>query len=211
MENIKTVAALKPVAHIQALLDSLSKVNAKTKAKSGQRFQLMQNGTKMCFLLAQGKCDIKRVGDGLILGTIAAPSILGLSDLLPEPTNVTLQATTHIEFLYLPLEAILKHVDEHDLWKSVSYCLMDMCSRFNEYLKTNSGISTYELICNLLRALNNADFETRATVSAARYILDRTPMSRSGVMKVLANLNKGGYIVIKRGLLIRINELPAEY
>ncbi|MBF7978832.1 MULTISPECIES: helix-turn-helix domain-containing protein [Rahnella] len=211
MNNSKSVATLKPVTHIQILQESLAGASKKLKAKPGQRFQLIQSGTKMCFLLFQGKCDVKRYGDSLILGSIESPSMMGISELIPDPSNVFIQATTQIEYIYLPLEEVLQHVDEHDLWKSVSYFLMHVCSRFNEYLKTNSGISTYALICNLLRALNDEDFETRATVPAARYILDRTPMSRSGVMKVLSNLNKGGYIVIKRGLLIRINELPADY
>ncbi|WMY73812.1 helix-turn-helix domain-containing protein [Buttiauxella selenatireducens] len=131
--------------------------------------------------------------------------------LMSDPSNVIIQSTTPIEYLYLPLDVILEHVDEHDLWKSISYFLMHVTYRFNEYVKTNSGISTYQLICNLLMALNEEDFETRATVSAAKYILDRTPMSRCGVMKMLSSLNKGGYIVIKRGLLIRINKLPEQY
>lgn len=211
MNNTSPVAALKPVAHIQMLHDSLCTVYPKAKAKPGQRFQLLLNGTKMCFLLLHGKGEVRRFGDSLIIGAIEAPSMLGVSELIPDPSNVFVQAKTAIEYLYLPVDEVLRHVDEHNLWKSVSFFLMHVCSRFNEYFKTNSGISTYALICNLLRALNDEDFETRATVSAAKYILDRTPMSRSGVMKVLSNLNKGGYIVIKRGLLIRINELPAEY
>lgn len=211
MNNSKSVATLKPVSHIEILQNSLGGAHKKLTAKPGQRFQLILSKTKMCFLLFQGKCDVKRQGDALILGSIESPSMIGVSELIPDPSNVVIQATSNIEYLYLPLDEVLQHVDEHNLWKSVSYFLMHVCSRFNEYFKTNSGISTYALICNLLRALNDEDFETRATVSAARYILDRTPLSRSGVMKVLSNLNKGEYIVIKRGLLIRINDLPADY
>lgn len=211
MNNSKIIARLKPVAHIEALHRSLLESHKVQKAKAGQRFQLVLQDTKMCFLLFKGKCDIKRFGDALIIGSIESPSMLGLSELVPDPSNLIIQSSTPIDYLYLPLDLILQHVEEHDLWKSIAYFLMHVTSRFNEYVKTNSGISTYQLICNLLRELNEEDFETRATVSAARYILDRTPMSRSGVMKVLASLNQGGYIIIKRGLLIRINELPEKY
>lgn len=211
MTNSKIIASLKPVTHIQTLHTSLLANHKALKSKPGQRFQFVQNDTKMCFMLLQGKCDIRRYGDALIISAIESPSMVGLSDLVHDPSNVIIQSTTAIEYLYLPLETVLEHVEEHNLWKSVSYFLMHVTSRFNEYFKTNSGISTYQLICNLLQELNEEEFEIRATVSAAKYILDRTPMSRSGVMKILSNLNKGGYIVIKRGLLIRINHFPEEY
>lgn len=211
MEKLSLLKALKPIAHIKILQESIAGDCKKSKAKPGQRFQLILNGKKMCFLLLQGKCDVKLHGNSMIMGSMEYPSMIGVNELMPDPSNVVVQATTNIEYIYIPLDDMLLHVDKYDLWKSLSYLLMYVSSRFNEYLKTNSGISTYELICNLLKALSNEDFETRATVSAARYILDRTSMSRSGVMKVLSNLNRGGYIVIKRGLLIQINNLPAMY
>lgn len=207
MTNSKIIAGLKPVTHIQALQTSLLTTHKALKAKAGQRFQF----DKMCFLLLQGKCDIKRYGDSLIFTSIESPSIVGLSDLMPAPPNIIIQSTTAIEYLHLPLETVLQHVEEHNLWRDVSYFLMHVTSRYNEYFKVNGSISTYQLICNRLKELSEEDFETRATVSASEYILDRTSMSRSGVMKVLSSLNKGGYIVIKRGLLIRINNLPEKY
>ncbi|MGL5389656.1 MAG: helix-turn-helix domain-containing protein [Serratia sp. (in: enterobacteria)] len=203
----------KPEEHIQTLIDSLLSVETVKvrKAKPGQSFQFVLQDQKMCFLLLQGGCDIKRNGDSLILHPMKAPGIAGISNFTPDPSNLKVQATTAIEYIYLPLEEFLRHVDEHGLWKSVAFSLMYLSSRFYEYMKSTTAIPNYEVIGNLLSALSEEDFETRATVSAVQYILDRTPLSRSGVMKTLAALNAGGYIVIKRGLLIKMNKLPEKY
>ncbi|HGM5490609.1 TPA: helix-turn-helix domain-containing protein [Serratia fonticola] len=203
----------KPVAFMQTLIDSIRSLTTfpVRKAKPGQSFQVLLQGKRMCFLLVQGECIIKRNSDSLILHAMIAPSIAGLSNFTPAPSHLKVQATTAIEYIYIPLDEFYHHVDEHDLWKAVAYSLMHISSRFSEYVKSTSAIPNYELICNLLSALSEEDFETRATVSAVQYILDRTSLSRSGIMKTLAALNAGGYILIKRGLLIKINKLPEKY
>ncbi len=192
-------------------MDSLLETHTVSKSHSGQRFQLILHDKKMCFLLLKGSCEVKRSGDSMILVTLDAPSIIGISELIADPTRTFVQASGDIEYFYLPLDQLLTHIDEHNLWKQTSYWLMYVSSRFHKYVNSTTGISTYELICNLLRSLSEEDFETRATVPAVKYILERTSLSRSGVMKMLSNLDKGGYIVIKRGLLIKINNLPASY
>lgn len=203
----------KPDEHIQTLIDSLRALETVTvrKAKLGQSIQFVLQNKKMCILLVQGDCDIKRNSDSLILTSMKAPSIAGISNLTPDPSNLKVQATTAIQYIYLPQEEFLRHIDDHDLWKPVAYSLMYLSSRFNEYTKSTTAIPNYELICNLLYALYQEDFETRATISAVQYILERTSLSRSGVMKTLAALNAGEYIVIKRGLLIKINKLPEKF
>lgn len=211
MENNLRPPNLKPIAHIQVLLNSIIENHTVSKARPGQRFQLTLHDKKMCFLLFKGGCDIKRTGDSMIVASAKAPSIIGISELIAEPAILHVQASNEIEYLYLPLDEVLAHIDEKNLWKQTSYLLMYVSSRFHEYVKSNASIPTYELICNLLRSLSDEDFETRATVPAVKYILERTSLSRSGVMKILSNLDKGGYIVIKRGILIKINELPREY
>ncbi|WP_158006245.1 helix-turn-helix domain-containing protein [Serratia sp. 14-2641] len=203
----------KPVAHIQALIDSLLPLTLfpVRKGKPGQSFQFLLQDKRMCFLLVRGECVIKRNSDSLILHAMIAPGITGLSNFTPAPAHLKVQATTAIEYIYLSLDEFYRHVDDHDLWKAVAYSLMHVNSRFNEYMKSTTAIPNYELICNLLTALSEESFETRATVSAVQYILDRTSLSRSGVMKTLAALNAGGYIVIKRGLLIKMNKLPEKF
>ncbi|WP_416173619.1 helix-turn-helix domain-containing protein [Enterobacter kobei] len=48
-------------------------------------------------------------------------------------------------------------------------------------------------------------------MTAERYIRNKTPLSRSGVMKILSSLKSGGYINIEQGKLISIGVLPKKY
>jgi CRP-like cAMP-binding protein len=48
-------------------------------------------------------------------------------------------------------------------------------------------------------------------VTAERYIREKTQLSRSGVMRILADLKTGGFIEMEEGRLIKINKLPARY
>lgn len=207
----QNVSALKPSLHIQLLLDAFIKARGARKASSGQRFQLMKQGQPLCFLLHQGSCVVSRSDDSLVISTIYAPNIVGVNALIPAEANVVIEANSDIEFTQVPLAEFLAFTDEHHLWKHVSYLLMFYSSRLYEHQRKNSGLPTYKLITNLLYALNNEDFETRAMTTAAEYIQDRTFLSRSGIMKILSELKAGGYIVLKRGLLIKINKLPEKF
>lgn len=206
-----TVAALKPTLHIQALIDAFSEVRERRHAVTGKRFQLLSQGKPMCFLLCKGSCVISRGDDALVISTISAPNIVGVNALIPVDTSVVIEATSDINYLQVSLDEFLAYTQEKHMWEHVAYLLMFYSSRLYEYQRTNAGIPTYKIISNLLYALSNEDFETRAMTSAAEYIQERTFLSRSGIMKVLSELKTGGYIVLKRGLLIKINKLPEKF
>ncbi|QYH16903.1 hypothetical protein HB664_12950 [Enterobacter sp. DNB-S2] len=57
----------------------------------------------------------------------------------------------------------------------------------------------------------NEDEALSAYVNVSDYILEKTRLSRSRVMKILGDLCIGGYIEINRGILIKINKLPEKY
>lgn len=57
----------------------------------------------------------------------------------------------------------------------------------------------------------NEDEALSAYVNVSDYILEKTRLSHSRVMKILGDLCIGGYIEINRGILIKINKLPEKY
>ncbi|EOC5256349.1 helix-turn-helix domain-containing protein [Enterobacter asburiae] len=65
-------------------------------------------------------------------------------------------------------------------------------------------------ILNLI-ALMNEDEALSAYINVSDYILEKTRLSRSHVIKILGDLRIGGYIEINRGILIKINKLPEKY
>lgn len=54
--------------------------------------------------------------------------------------------------------------------------------------------------------------ELRLHTTAANYIQSRSFLSRSSIMKILADLKKGGYIITERGVLQEIQKnIPLKY
>ena len=211
MPNNSSIYITKPVVNVQVLINSLLGSFPISRARTGQRFQLMKDNQKMCFFLAQGFCNAKRNRDSLIVARIRAPGAVGLNLFAPDISILFIQAGNDVEYLYLPLDTVLQHIEEHNLWKDVSYLLMYYAAEFQVYLQTNTSVPTYELVCNHLWVLSQETFEVRATTPAAQFILDRTTLSRSSVMKILSELVRGGHIVVNRGLLIEIKNLPQSY
>lgn len=72
--------------------------------------------------------------------------------------------------------------------------------------------TTYETVCGLLKELMLFPDESREKISVAYYIMDRTHLARSGVMRILADLRLGGYIEIEKGKLKNIvKRFPDKY
>ncbi|KAB8311764.1 MULTISPECIES: helix-turn-helix domain-containing protein [Rahnella] len=209
MDNHKN--AEKPVEHIQAIIDALEPAFPLLKARNGDRFNLNINGQRMCFLLAEGQCGLNRGSDELTFTDFNAPGIMGLSDFWHDDNSLTVRAIGPIRYILAPVDAVLHTVGENNLWESTTRFLMYMATRYQQYLQQNTSVPTYTLVCNYLRGLIEEDFEVRAATTAERYIKERTNLSRSVIMKMLAQLNKGGYIIVKRGLLIKINHLPEKF
>jgi hypothetical protein len=74
-----------------------------------------------------------------------------------------------------------------------------------------SALSSYEIICYQLYELMDETEEVRNNVSIVSYILSRTFLSRSSIMKILAQLKTGNYIETEKGLLRAINNIPSKY
>ena len=71
-----------------------------------------------------------------------------------------------------------------------------------------SKLSCYEIIVHQLIELNNEPEAIKNKITAANYILSRTFLSRSGVMRTLAKLKQLGAIQLHRGILVTMNQLP---
>ncbi|RDL14112.1 helix-turn-helix domain-containing protein [Serratia fonticola] len=196
---------------IDIILNSIKSIIKIRQGRPSQRFYLDQTDKKMCFLLYSGTCIAKRTNDSLVLSTINSPSVFGLHDVFHEKSDIHLLAVNDVEYGMVAVDDFLTYADEHHLWKEISYMLMLSATRFSEYQRETVGVSNYELICNLLVSLSLESFEIRATTTALEYIQERSILSRSGIMKTLSSLKEGGYIVIKKGLLISINSLPKKF
>ncbi|KAA0263455.1 helix-turn-helix domain-containing protein [Hafnia alvei] len=164
------------------------------------------------YLLTKGRVDIWREVDNRLVETAFAPSILGLQGSVYRSQHYHLKFPAGAEVSTIPLQAAMEIIELQSLWRDVFYYQGYLNDRqlHHESLLINS--STYEIVCLFLKDLSHYSDSERAKLSVADYILQRSNLARSGVMKVLADLRFGGYIDIQHGKLIKIlNNFPRNY
>ena len=165
---------------------------------------------RQCFLLLQGSVALHRRGDGIVLNSESAPFILGVSSQFSSE-HLYVRALETSEIARVPLDCFNHIVAQLDLWEHFSKLLIYTASRVYEHCAQISQMSAYDIIRFQLVELMQEPDAIRQKITAAAYIKSRTYLSRSGIMRILAELRTGNYITMERGILLDINHLPRKY
>jgi len=165
----------------------------------------------MCYLILEGTIAIYRRSDDMMLSTARSPALFGLANLTDIYFNDYLKTVTPCLIGTLTTERVNEIIKEKALWGLLSKQLMFVYNRLYNNVMPQGAPTAYEMIRQQLIKLMDEDESYRESVTAERYIREKTQLSRSGVMRILADLKTGGFIEIEEGRLIKINKLPARY
>ncbi|HAS1950869.1 TPA: Crp/Fnr family transcriptional regulator [Enterobacter asburiae] len=202
---------MKPETHFNALIQAASDTRRIQSAKPRQLISLENKTEPVTFILHEGVVAIYRSSDRLLIKYIRAPMITGMNELIDTNADIFIKAYRNVSYEILPTKEMLDVISTQGLWKEAAYCYMYAVRQLLVAHYSSVGLSTYELIRLNLIALMNEDEALSAHVNVSDYILEKTRLSRSRVMKILGDLRIGGYIEINRGILIKINKLPEKY
>lgn len=112
----------------------------------------------------------------------------------------------------LPLTKVNEVITKENLWESLASLLVYTAGRVYDHCTRITAPSSYDIIRSQLYELMKESVEFRRNITAANYIQSRTFLSRSSIMKILADLKKGGYIITERGVLLQIQQnIPLKY
>ncbi|WP_170973609.1 winged helix-turn-helix transcriptional regulator [Citrobacter sp. wls710] len=203
---------IKPVEHIINIIEKL-KPNANIcETKYRQIINYKSNNSHQCYLLLNGTIAIFRQRDGFMLNSEVAPFIFGLSNQLAESEYLFMRSEECSTVAAIPLEKANEIIADEDLWESLSRLLIYTAGRVYDHCTRISAPTSYDIIRSQLYELIRESDEFRQHITAANYIQSRTFLSRSSIMKILAELKKGGYIVTERGVLKQIQQnIPLKY
>ncbi|AJR00378.1 hypothetical protein F652_2389 [Enterobacteriaceae bacterium bta3-1] len=67
------------------------------------------------------------------------------------------------------------------------------------------------MLKNKLIEIMDYPVERRRSISVASYVISRTMLSRSTIMRMLSDLLEGGYITMEKGKLLDMKNLPEKY
>ena len=205
-----TVLGVKPFEHIVKIIDNILPFAERRIVSKGDIVHYYQNDIRQCFLLTQGCVALHRRGDGIVLNSESSPFILGVSSQFSSE-HLYVRALETSEIAAVSLERFNHVVAQQNLWEHFSKLLIYTASRVYEHCAQISQMSAYDIIRFQLVELMQEPDAIRKNITAAAYIKSRTYLSRSGIMRILAELRTGKYITMERGVLLDIHHLPRKY
>lgn len=195
-----------PNEHIKILIGHLSRQeNILTKRKN-QLVTMDGFAVKNILIFHQGIIAGCRPNDDRLLVNFTAPRIFGLNNYI-DTTLLYFRACTDISYEFRPLPEAQKIINEKNLWESVSVNHMVTVSNMLKYVNNMTGVSSYAQVVNCLYQLQNEPEIIRLRRTAADYIVDKSGLSRSTVMKMLAQFKAEGKITLSKGLLMDVKNL----
>lgn len=204
------VLSIKPFKHIERLIDNILPHAERRIVSKGDIVHYYDNEVRQCFLLIHGSVALHRRGDGIVLNSESSPFILGVSSQFSSE-HLYVRALETSEIAHVSLDNFNKIVAEKNLWEHFSKLLIYTASRVYEHCAQISQMSAYDIIRFQLVELMQEPDAVRKNITAAAYIKSRTYLSRSGIMRILAELRTGKYITMERGVLLEIRHLPRKY
>lgn len=201
----------KPTDEINNIIKHVSPFAQQLNATKGEIFRYHINHQRVCYLLHSGSITLNRRGDGMVLNSEQAPFVLGISNQIVHDEHLYIRIMDDTQISRLSLERFNLIIASENLWESLCKLLIYTASRVYEHCTFASQMSSYEIIKFQLNELMQESDRTRLSITAANYIKNRTYLSRSGIMRILADLRNAGYINLQRGVLIEMSPLPARY
>jgi hypothetical protein len=144
-EGNNAVIKLKPLRHIEKLIENMLPDAEKIILSKGEVVQYYRNDSRQCFLLTHGSVALHRRGDGIILNSESAPFILGVSSQFSSE-HLYVRALETSEMASVSLDCFNHVVARQNLWEHFSHLLIYTASRVYEHCAQISQMSAYDII-----------------------------------------------------------------
>jgi hypothetical protein len=201
----------KPLKEIEILIEHLSPDSKILQTNVRDSLSYSADKEKNCFLLHSGSVMLHRKVDGMVLNSESAPYVFGISTQYTDPDYLFIRIHEHSQVSVLPVEQANQIISACNLWRSLAQLLIYTATRVYDHCAKICALSSYEIICYQLYELMYEPEDVRNNITVASYVMNRTFLSRSTIMKILAQLKAGGYIGMEKGILKTINRIPSRY
>lgn len=161
------------------------------------------------FIILEGKVALYNKMNHLLLGEVYGPYILNL---VPDALSQLYHISEDSRFSYLKYsrETFYTHIEEQALWSDLFHILSFSSLMLMEQLEVMKFRTLYDVVKYYLQKIDGYS-NLRESENVCNYIVSRTGYSKSGVMTILKELKKGGYIATYNGRLICLKSLPLRF
>jgi len=169
------------------------------------------DGINMCYLLRSGLMKVCRNADGFVISSLATPNIMGITNRVPHNSGLFIETLSDAEIAILTTDRAHEIIAQNNAWELLVGHITTVTTNLFKKNVIMTAPTSYDILKFQLMSLMNEPVDIRETISAAKYILERTRLSRSTVMKMLSQLKVGGYIEMEEGMLKAVHRLPEKY
>lgn len=168
-------------------------------------------GERYCYLILKGSCTVHRNSDDRVMSTVTSPALVGLSNLVQLETEGYIKTLTSSDIAILDMITAHEIISSNQLWEPVAKHMMVIAGKLFQSGEQLTAPNSYDIVRAQLNELMNESPNVRENTTAEYYIREKTQLSRSGIMRILSQLKKGGFIEINRGVLNNIIYLPKKF
>ena len=195
----------KPITELYRLTDLFTDYNKLTRV---DRYTLIPIKSNMVTLIHGGQFSLIRSSDRLLIEKQTAPSLYGLSGNARSLGYIRVYADTQCYYQLVPLDIFMQRLIDNNLLPLISSILSWHIENLLYRDEMMMGRNSYQMIKGNILHLNELDEFMRMKINVADFIVKRTNLSRSIVMKVLSIMRAKNHVEVKRGKLIAVHHLP---
>lgn len=195
----------KPITELYRLTDLFTDYNKLTRV---ERFTLIPIKPNTVTLIHGGQFSLIRSSDRLLFEKQTAPALYGLSGNVRNLAYLRIYADSQCHYQLVPHDVFMQRLTDnhatHLIPAILSWHIESLLYRDEMMMGRNS----YQMIKGNIIHINELDEFMRSKINVADFIVKRTNLSRSIVMKVLSIMRSKNHIDVKRGKLLVVNQLP---
>lgn len=210
--NLSDILSRRPVQAYQRLLSVLEDKGHVFSLAPGESAEKSMVAESNIWLITRGVFAVVRESDASWLGTASAPFVLGLSGLFSAHAgNYSLMAQNSCQGISVARDVFFQCMEQHQLWQDVAHIqawLLELLLFRDSWISSGDA---YQMIRRQLLNLMKLPYDIRITTPVESYIRHHTSLSRSSVFRILSQLRKGKFVLIKKGKLINVARLPEKY
>ncbi|WP_238084018.1 helix-turn-helix domain-containing protein [Pseudescherichia vulneris] len=210
--NLSDILSRRPVQAYQRLLSVLEDKGHVFSLAPGESAEKSMVAESKIWLITRGVFAVVRESDASWLGTASAPFVLGLSGLFSAHAgSYSLMAQNSCQGISVERDVFIQCLEQHHLWQDVAHIqawLLELLLFRDSWISSGDA---YQMIRRQLLNLMKLPYDIRITTPVESYIRHHTSLSRSSVFRILSQLRKGKFVLIKKGKLINVARLPEKY
>lgn len=196
----------------QKAIDAIIAATADYPEKTLKKWQkIITADTNYVHIMVSGEIEIRRTSDELSMFTMNKPCFLGVSTVYNRASHMYGLARNTTVIRTIKRDEFERLIGEKNLWMEFSQILVwyiNVLSKRDDVLVARSA---YSVVREFLLEINELIVHQNRDINVYDYIQEYTSLARSTIIKILSDLKKGHYIVVEKGKLINISNLPERY